>query len=128
MRFLFILFLLASANIYAQQEDTLVYEAQDIEPEFPGGFSELLNWVQKSFVDKHVTEEEATCFSNIFVEFIVEKDGSLSNIKVRNKCNSDLTHFIKLFESSPKWTPGQYKGSVVRSRYRFPLQIELNRN
>lgn len=126
MRVLFLLFFLVSVNIHAQQEDTLVYEVQDKEPEFPGGFSEMLSWVQKSLINVNFSQEEATCFSNIFVEFIVEKDGSLSNIKARNKCNSDLSHFIELFENSPKWEPGKYKNTIVRSRCRIPLQIELN--
>lgn len=124
MRYLFLLLLFVAPVIHAQ-EDTLIYEVQDVEPEFPGGFSEMLLWVQNSLTDIIATEEETICLSNIFVEFVVEKDGTLSNIKARNKCNSDLSHFIALLEKSPKWTPGLYQGNIIRSRCRVPLQIHL---
>lgn len=124
MRFLLVILLLFSLPAYAQ-EDTLIYEVQDVEPEFPGGFSEMLQWVQNSLTEIIATEEEKICLSNIFIEFVVEKDGTLSNIKARNKCNSDLSHFIALLEKSPKWTPGFYQGNIIRSRCRVPLQIHL---
>lgn len=125
MRYLFVLFLLFSVNVIAQ-EDTTIYEVQDVEPEYVDGFDAMLQWVQNSVMNLKTTEENKLCLSNIFVEFVVEKEGSISNVKARNKCNSDLSHFIKLFEKSPKWTPGEFKGEIVRSRYRLPLQIQLN--
>lgn len=125
MRIFLILFLTFSFNSFSQI-DTLIYEVQDVEPEFPGGFDELLSWVQNSLLNETFTSEEASCLSSIFMEFVVEKDGSITNIKARNKCNSNLSHFEKLFIGSPKWEPGLRKGETVRSRYRLPLTINLN--
>lgn len=122
-----ILFLLLFvSNISYSQKDTMIYEVQDVEPEFPGGFDAMLTWVQTSLMDQSYTSEESTCLSSIFIEFVVEQDGTISNVKTRNKCNSDLSHFEKLFLESPKWTPGKKKDQIVRSRYRMPLTINLN--
>jgi protein TonB len=110
------------------QEDTLVYENPDPEPEFPGGFDSMMVWIQQDLIldEERYANMGQFCFTHVFLDFVVEKDGSISNIKAHNKCSSDLSYYIELFERSPKWTPGKYKGQIVRSRYRLPLTIELN--
>jgi len=110
------------------QEDTLVYENPDPEPEFPGGFDSMMVWIQQDLIldDERYANMGQYCFTHVFLDFVVEKDGSISNIKAHNKCSSDLSYYIELFERSPKWTPGKYKGKIVRSRYRLPLTIEFN--
>jgi hypothetical protein len=60
----------------------------------------------------------------LVVEFIIEKDGSLSNFNIAQ----DLGHgtgkeAIRVLKLSPKWIPGKNNGKVVRSRYRFPISI-----
>ena len=125
MRVILFLFISISSLSFSQS-DTTIYEVQDIEPEFPGGFVAMMSYVQESIMDRTFTAEEATCFSSIFIEFVVEKDGSVSNVKAKNKCNSDLSHFEKVFLNSPTWEPGKRKGQIIRSRYRIPLTIDLN--
>lgn len=109
------------------QEDTLVYENPDPEAEFPGGFDSMMVWVQQDLVSNEeiYASMGQYCFTNVFLDFIVEKDGSLSNVKAHNKCNSDLSYYVDLFSRSPKWTPAQYRGKIVRSRYRLPLSISM---
>jgi len=125
MRIFIFLFIITSSLFSIAQEDTTIYEVQDVEPEYPGEFSDMMIWIQQSIQEKEFTSDEIACITKIYVEFVVEKDGSLSNVKARNKCNSDLTHFTELFSKSPKWTPGQYKGKIVRSRYRLPITIDF---
>ncbi len=110
------------------QEDTLVYENPQPEPEFPGGFDSLMVWIQQDLLnnDEIYAEMGSHCFTHVFLDFVVEKDGSLSNIKAHNKCNTDLSYYVELLQRSPKWKPGQYRGKTVRCRYRLPLTIDLN--
>lgn len=107
------------------QEDTLVYENPEPEPEFRGGFDSMMVWIQQDMLmnDEIYSQMGQYCFTNVFLDFVVEKDGSISNVKANNKCNTDLSYYIELFYRSPKWTPGKYHGKVVRSRYRLPLTI-----
>lgn len=122
--------IIGSAKSFAvfPQEDTLVYENPEPEPEFPGGFDSMMVWIQQDLIldEERYANMGQYCFTHVFLDFVVEKDGSISNVKAHNKCSSDLSYYIELFERSPKWTPGKYKGQIVRSRYRLPLTIELN--
>ncbi len=126
MKITLFLLLLLCHSIAFSQEDTLVYENPSPEPEFPGGFDSLMVWIQQDLVadEERYANMGEFCFTHVFLDFIVEKDGSISNVKAHNKCNTDLSYYIELFERSPKWTPGQYRGKVVRCRYRLPLTIE----
>lgn len=126
MRLFIVLFSFLAFNSFSQ-EDTLVYENPDPEPEFPGGFDSMMVWIQQDMLlnDDIYAEMGQYCFTNVFLDFVVEKDGSISNVKAHNKCNTDLSYYIDLFYRSPKWTPGKYRGKVVRSRYRLPLTISL---
>ncbi|MEY4603003.1 MAG: hypothetical protein RIT43_295 [Bacteroidota bacterium] len=127
MKKLFLSFLFLPILCWSQ-EDTLVYEIPSSEPEFPGGFDSLLIWIQQDllFNEETYAEMGSLCFTHVFLDFVVEKDGSLSNIKAHNKCSTDLTYYIELLQRSPKWTPGQYDGKTVRCRYRLPITIDVN--
>ena len=109
------------------QEDTLVYENPEPEAEFPGGVDSLMVWIQQDMLyNEEITADLGShCFTHVFLDFIVEKDGSISHVKAHNKCSTDLSYYIELMERSPKWSPGKYRGQVVRSRVRLPLTIDL---
>lgn len=128
MRYILLFSLILFSFNYFAQEDTLVYENPDKEAEFPGGFDAMMAWIQEDLIkDEEVYAEMGQyCFTNVFMDFVVEKDGSITNIKAHNKCNSDLSYYIGLFERSPKWSAGEYRGNIVRSRYRLPLTIQMN--
>ena len=109
------------------QEDTLIYENPQPEPEFPGGFDSLMVWIQQDLLynEEVYAEMGSHCFTHVFLDFVVEKDGTLSHIKAHNKCSTDLSYYVDLLQRSPKWSPGKYRGQVVRCRYRLPLTIDL---
>jgi hypothetical protein len=109
------------------QEDTLVYENPEPEAEFPGGFVSLMVWIQQDMLNNEEIAADlgSHCFTHVFLDFIVEKDGSISHVKAHNKCSSDLSYYVELMERSPKWKPGKYRGEVIRSRVRLPLTIQL---
>jgi protein TonB len=62
------------------QEDTTVYEIVDKDPEFPGGMPELMQWITSQEIQYEEGLLNGTC-SKIYLQFIVEKDGSISNVK-----------------------------------------------
>lgn len=105
------------------QEDTTVYQQVDREAEFPGGVAKMMKW----FIDQDVKFEEGylngTCSSRITLEFIVEKDGSISNVKSLNTCALRQENAVALMKESPLWSPAILNSTKVRSSYQFPIRI-----
>jgi protein TonB len=132
---LLILFiLLAGKNtVFAQeppiptvQKDTEVekevYESieVDVKPEFAGGMIEFYNFVGKNYRVPEIKKLNG----KVIVEFIIEKDGSLSNfIIIRELGAGTGKEAIRVLKKSPKWIPGQHKGKEVRVKYLIPITI-----
>ncbi len=105
-------------------EDPILNVAEKM-PQFPGGESELLKFVSRSVIYP-VTAQEKKIMGDVVVQFVVEKDGSLSNIKVVSPTDPSLDkESIRVIESMPKWTPGENKGKVVRVKYTLPIRFRL---
>ncbi|OYU79782.1 MAG: energy transducer TonB [Flavobacterium sp. BFFFF1] len=102
-------------------EDNTVYNNVEIPAEFPGGgLPAFYEYVKKKF---RVPEGE-TINGNIIVTFVVEKDGSLTDIKVlRDLGYGTGKEAERLLRSSPKWKPGVQNGRSVRSRFNLPIKI-----
>jgi len=63
----------------------------------------------------------------VYVSFIVEKDGSVSNVKVERSASPSLDQeAIRVVQSSPKWQPGKQKGEFVRVIFTFPIVFSLH--
>ncbi|WP_395058354.1 energy transducer TonB [Flavobacterium sp.] len=95
----------------------------DKTPNFPGGINEFLKTVGKKFVTPELEEEKTI---KILVYFVVERDGTLSNITVPNNPGFGLdTEAIRVLKSiKTKWEPGIYKGIPVRTSYSLPIVVK----
>lgn len=92
----------------------------DVKPDFPGGIKEFYNFVGKNYR----IPETKKLNGKVMVEFIVEKDGSLSNFKILHDLGKDTgKEAIRVLKKSPKWIPGQHKGKEVRVKYLIPISI-----
>jgi hypothetical protein len=101
-------------------EETIYNSAGiDVKPEFPGGISKF-----QDFVDKKFKVDEKDLSGRIYSTFIVEKDGSLSDIKIlRDLGYGTGKELIRVLKLSPKWKPGLQKGQKVRCLYAIPYRI-----
>ncbi|MDI9256612.1 MULTISPECIES: energy transducer TonB [Flavobacterium] len=105
------------------EEDNNIYNTAGIEvkPDFPGGLEKFYKFVGKNF---QVPEEEGLK-GKIFVTFVVEKDGSLTDIKViRDIGYGTGKEAIRVLKSCPKWNPGEQNGKKVRVLYSLPISIQ----
>ena len=95
----------------------------DKNPEFPGGIKVFLNYVATNF--RPAEELENTIKVN--VSFVVEKDGSMSNIQVKNNPGYGMgEEAIRVLKSmKTKWQPGKKEGQNVRAYYNLPITIQL---
>ncbi len=94
-------------------------------PAFPGGIEAFLKIVGNKFVAPEMEEERIV---KVIVLFVVEKDGSLSNITVPRNPGFGLDkEAIRVLKSiKTKWEPGIYKGEPVRTQYTLPIVVKTN--
>ena len=105
------------------EEDTSIYNTAGIEvkPDFPGGLEKFYKFIGKNF---QVPEEEGLK-GKIFVTFVVEKDGSLTDIKVlRDIGYGTGKEAIRVLKTCPRWVPGEQNGKKVRVLYSLPISIQ----
>lgn len=108
---------------YIEHEEILSFP--DVEPSFPGGQVKMLEWI-----DEHlVYPKSATDMSiqgKVYVSFVVEIDGSLTQIKVIRGVDKDLDREAKrIIRTMPNWIPAQVQGRNVRSVFRLPIKFTL---
>jgi len=100
-----------------QPIDTTVFARTESEPQYPGGLPKLYNIISRNV--KSNGEKGTT-----YVSFIVEKDGSLTQIKViRGLSETTTKEIIKTMQMSPKWIPATQDGHVVRVWYTVPIHF-----
>lgn len=105
------------------EEDNTVYNTAGIEvkPDFPGGLQKFYDFVGKNYQ----TPEEEGLRGKVYVTFVVEKDGSLTDIKVlRDIGYGTGKEAIRVLNKCPRWTPGEQNGKKVRCTYSLPISIE----
>lgn len=94
----------------------------DVEAQFPGGAVELQRYVVNNiqYPDSVGTEPP----SKIYCSFVVEKDGTLTDIQIMRP-NDPIwdAFYVELIQGMPKWTPAEVNGKAVRSRCRLPIII-----
>jgi len=99
-------------------DDDQVYEIAEEWPEFPGGNEAKFKWLSEN-VRPH--EEIGRCV----VQFIIEKDGSISNPKIIKSATPKLdAEAIRLAKAMPKWKPGKRNGKPVRVKYTLPMSFK----
>ena len=101
-----------------------VFLTTEIMPQFPGGASGLLSWIRQN-LRPQVDDNGNRIIGRVICQFIIEKDGSVSNIQVlKGGPNSVLDdEAVRVLKSSPKWEPGKHNGQAVRVYYRIPISF-----
>jgi len=112
---------------YHPEDSTLnVYRSAEVIAEFVGGSKAFSKFVSDS-TRYPLDERERGISGEVIVSFIIERDGSLSNIKIRKGVSPGLdAEAIRLFKSMPKWSPAMNDGKAVRIYYSLPLFFNLN--
>lgn len=100
----------------------VVYNSAGIEkkPEFPGGIEKFYEFIRNNYIAPSKGVK-----GNVYVTFIIEKDGSLSDIKVlRDLGYGTAAEVIRVMSKCPNWIPGEQKGQKVRTTYSLPIPIK----
>ena len=102
-----------------------VYTIVEQMPEFPGGEAELFHYISKNIRYPQAAKEKGIQ-GRVFIGFIIEKNGSISNVRNLRGVDSELdAEAIRIVESMPKWKPGMHNGEFVRVSYQIPIHFKL---
>jgi len=114
----------------ASKADQAVTKVSDLQtpPRYTGGQEALIKYLIEN-VKYPATAKQAKAEAIVVVKFIVEKDGSISNVEAQNKdgIHADLlAEAIRVIQSMPKWTPGIVDGKMVRVEFMLPIRFKLD--
>ena len=108
-----------------KEEETKVFDVVEQMPSFPGGDAELMKFLS-SHIKYPVVAEENGIQGRVIAQFVVERDGSISDVKVIKSVDPSLDkEAIRVLKSMPKWIPGKQNGAPVRVKYTVPVTFRL---
>jgi TonB family protein len=115
-----------SETSQATVADNNVYVIVEEMPEFPGGSSALLDFINKNMLYPQEAREKGEQ-GRVVVEFVVTQEGRIINPKiVRNVSESIDKEALRVISLMPHWKPGKQNGRPVNVRYNLPLTFSLN--
>ncbi len=102
-----------------------VFDVVEEMPSFPGGQGALMSFLSSN-IKYPVVAQENGVQGRVIVGFVVEKDGSISDVKVMRSVDPSLDREAqRVVKSMPKWKPGKQNGSAVRVKYTVPVVFRL---
>lgn len=103
-----------------------IFMVVEDDPEFPGGLDALAQYLAKNIQYPDLARQN-NITGRVFVTFVVEKDGSVGQVKVLRDigggCGAEAMRVVK---SMPKWKPGKQRGKPVRTQFNLPVNFDLN--
>lgn len=107
------------------EEENKVFDIVEQQPLFPGGPAALMKYLSENTKYPVVAQENGVQ-GRVTVQFVVEKDGSISDVHVLRGVDPSLDkEAVRVVKSMPRWTPGRQNGITVRVNYRVPVLFRL---
>lgn len=107
------------------EEENKVFDIVEQQPLFPGGPAALMKYLSENTKYPVVAQENGVQ-GRVTVQFVVEKDGSISDVHVLRGVDPSLDkEAVRVVKSMPRWTPGKQNGITVRVNYRVPVLFRL---
>ena len=108
------------------EEEAIPFQLVEEKPKFNGGdANEFSKWVNQRLVYPEIAKENGVQ-GRVMLQFQVNPDGSVSNVKVLRGVDPSLDkEAVRVVSSSPKWTPGKQRDRAVKVTYTFPVIFQL---
>jgi protein TonB len=120
-----------SFGAFAQSEvsvDDEVFVIVEEQAEFPGGLDSMYAYIHKNLKYPEAAKEKGI-EGRVFVSFIIEKDGSISNVKILRGIGGGCDEAaVEMIKNMPKWKPGTQRGKPVRVQFNLPIKFELEKD
>ena len=108
-----------------KHEDNKVFDVVEQMPSFPGGNGALMSYLNQN-VKYPVVAQENGVQGRVVVSFVVERDGSITDVRVVRSVDPSLDkEAARVVGSMPRWIPGKQNGSAVRVKYNVPVSFRL---
>lgn len=108
-----------------EEAEDEIFQVVENDPEFPGGAEAMYKYLAQNIKYPQLAREN-NITGRVYLQFVVEKDGSVTNVKVMRDigggCGAEAVRVVK---SMPKWTPGKQRGKAVRVYYQIPVNFSL---
>jgi TonB family protein len=106
--------------------DKKIFTAVEQEPQFPGGLEKLYNYLQTNLKYPENARDQGIR-GRVRINFVVEKDGSLSNFEIRKSLSPETdAEALRVMQNCPKWQPGMQNGQAVRVEYSVPIPFPVD--
>ncbi len=107
------------------KEETKVFDVVEQMPSYPGGMGALMQYLSNN-IKYPVIAEENGIQGRVICTFIVERDGSITDVKVAKSVDPSLDkEAMRVIKSMPNWIPGKQNGSAVRVKFTLPVTFRL---
>ena len=108
-----------------KEEETKVFDVVEVMPSFPGGQAALFEWLSKN-IKYPVVAEENGVQGRVIVTFVVERNGSITDVQVVKSVDPSLDkEAVRVVKAMPHWIPGKQNGSAVRVKFTVPVTFRL---
>lgn len=108
------------------EDDDEIYKQVETEPNFPGGVSGIFAHIARNMKYPTISAENGVQ-GRVVIGFVIEKNGSISNVKVIKGVDRDLDReAVRDINTLPKFTPGKINGKPVRTLMNLPVTFKLN--
>ena len=122
---LVLLFSFMTSTAQTKKND-MVFDVVEVMPQFPGGQIAMMKYIMENMKYPEQAMKEGIQ-GRVTVRFIVEKDGSISDVKPVLSVHPLLhKEAVRVVKSMPKWSPGKHNGKPVRVRFNLPVMFKLN--
>jgi len=112
--------------IEIEEDDEEFFMVVENMPEFPGGDLGLMKFIQKN-VRYPAIAKEYNITGKVYVSFIVDKKGNVTNVKIVRGVDKNLdAEAVRVVSSLPKYKPGKQRGKAVRVMFTIPINFTLN--
>lgn len=117
---------LSQTSVKQQEEgNSEIFIQVEQQPQFPGGDAALMKFIKENLCFPSTLAENCVQ-GRVTLSFIIEEDGTISDIKCMRSPHDDLTkEAIRVVKLMPKWLPGKQNGKVVRVKYVLPVTFRL---
>ena len=116
---------LVTEVVKPREEETKIFTVVEQMPSFPGGEAALMQYLSKNIKYPPFAEEN-NIQGRVICTFVVERDGSVSDIRIARSVDPSLDkEAIRVVSGMPKWIPGRQNGQSVRVKYTLPVTFRL---
>jgi len=108
---------------FADESD--VSDFAEVDPQFPGGESAMIKFIQENVTYPELSREMGEQ-GTVYVQFVVNTDGSIQNVRVLKGVSELLDkEAVRVIKKMPNWSPGKQNGEPIRVRYQIPIRFSI---